>query len=353
MFTLPHSEGIEVRQASLDSRSIHRAANIIMPKAKAVTSLAGMVDTDMEDDSLANTFPTPDSNQENGPTKKKGKQGKATARKFSKPRTTRSSDGVTKPKSAPKKKAVTKRAPLKEQKNTQKSEDTEEVEESAAQEDEDTVMDELIAEKQPAKRKAPTRKTGRPPKKAAAKQANATEKDGEFEYTPTTVRQIKGIGKDSVPQPQQAASNKDQPSVESRLQEKVIPETQVAMDIEPSEFHEEQMEAEDAVPQSVFRRTNNTLAAGRTNQSSIARKRAGSASDAERSGNDPAMRRKIGELSKKLEKIEMKYNTLKETIAKEADVNCRDFETKIQAKGKGNWVVTELEMSSLTVCSCR
>lgn len=307
-----------------------------MPRRKPVTSLLGMVETDMEDDTLANAFPTPDSNQENGPAKKKGRPGKATAKKFTKPRTRHSGDGVVKNKAAPKTKAATKRAPLKEQKNVQQAEDTEEVDEFDGQANEDTVMDELVEEKQPAKRKPPGRRGGRPPKKAALQQVNATEKDGEFEYTPTTTRQTKVVGKLSTSQQQKSIGNKRQPSVESRLQEKVIPETQMAMDTDPSEIPDEHAEDDDRVPQSEFRRTNNARTAGRTHQPPIARKRAGSASDVERAGSDPVMRRKIGEMTKKLENIELKYKTLKETIAKEAELNCRNFEAKMQARGKGN-----------------
>jgi len=317
-----------------------------MPRAKPVASLSGMVETDMEDDTLnmeADAFPTPDSNQENGPpAKKKGRQGKATAKKFSKPKTRLSSDGIARGKAAPATKAGRKRAPLKEQKNAQHAEDTEEVDEFEAQANEDTVMDELVEAKQPPKRKAPEKKAGRPPKKAA-------KKDGEFEYTPTTTRQTKGIQKTSVPPPQKTRANKYQQATEPPHEEKVIPETQIPMHTEPSGIFED-VDDEDAVPQSVFRRAQSARTAGRPHQPSVARKRTGSASDTEKVGNDPAMRRKLGDMTRKFENMEMKYKTLKETVAKEAVENSQNFEAKLQARDKGNEIKC---LIASTIAECK
>ena len=302
-----------------------------MPKAKPVASLSGMVETDMEDDTL-NTFPTPDSNQENGLPKKKGR-GKASSRKFSKPRTRRSGEGVAPKKAAPKAKAGSKRAPLKEQTNVQQAEDTEEVDEFDAQANEDTVMDELV-EAKPKKRKAPEKEPGRPAKKAAIEQVNAVEKDGEFEYTPTVTRQTKAVRKNPRSQAQNTARNKRQPSKEPQTQQQVIPETQVPMDTDPSGLPEDEQD-EDAIPQSVFRRTNNACTVGRPRQLPLTRNRAGSTSDIERPSSDPALRRKLGDMTRKFEDIELRYKTLKDTVVKEAEQNSKNFETKIQAKAKG------------------
>ena len=306
-----------------------------MPKSKPVASLSGMVENEMEDGTLTNAFPTPDSNQENGPAKKKGRQGKANARKFAKPKTRRSGDGVAPSKAAPKQKAGAKRAPLKEQKNARQTEDTEEVDEFDAQAIEDTVMSEPVEAKQPAKRKAPEKKAGRPPKKAAVEEVNTIERDGEFEYTPTTARQTKGIKKTDGSRAQKPNSNKYQLSAEPQIQETVIPETQVSIDTEPSGVLEEDQDSDSAIPQSVFKRTDNVRAAGRPRQPPAARKRAGSASDTEKVGNDPSMRRKLGDMTRKFENIELKYKTLKDTVAKEAEQNSQKFEARLQARAKG------------------
>ena len=319
----------------------YRIHRVIMPKAKAIASLSGLIDTDMEDDTVnmeADAFPTPDSNQENaGPAKKRGVRGKATAKKFTKvkPAARRVSSESAAPKRVAPKKAATDRAPLKEQLNIQQAEDTEEVDEFDAPDHEDTNMDELVEPKQAAKRKPLGKKAGRPAKSKPLPQANTMEKDGEFEYTPTTIRQSKRVTKSCASDSTKPNANKRQPSVELRRQEKIIPETQVPMDTDPSEYPQEDEEDQDAVPQSVFRRTNNARNIANQRQPLVTRRRAGSASDTERGGGDPATRRKLGEMTKKFESLELKYKNLRETTIKEADANFSKYKAQSQAKAKG------------------
>ncbi len=315
-----------------------------MPKAKQVASLSGLVDTNIEDDIAV---PSPDSNQENaGSGKKKGRPAKATAKKFAKTKANGrriSGDSVPTKKAAPKKKVGARRAPLKEQTNVQHAEDTEEVDEFAGEANEDLAMDELVEAKQPAKRKAPARKAGKPSKKKPVEQLKpveeepeqqpkAMEKDGEFEYTPTATRQTRRPGRPAAQKPK---ANVRQTSVEPRGQEKVIPETQVAMEIDQSVLPEVFEEGEEAFPQSVFRRTNNARENLYQRQPLVSRKRAGSASDNERGGNDPATRRKLGEMTTKFEKLDMKYRTLREEGIKEANANFEKYKTQAQANAKG------------------
>ena len=324
----------------------------IMPKAKPVAPLSGPVDTDMEDDALnMDAFPTPDSNQENlGSARKVGRPAKSTAKKFTQSKAVgkRASGNLAPPKkAAPKKKAAAKRAPLKEKTSARHAEDTEEVDEFAGEGNEDTAMDELVETKQPAKqpakRKAPAKKAGKQPKKKLAEkidvpeeepaqQAKAMEKDGEFEYTPTASRQTRRPGR---PAAQKAKANKHQTSVEPPQQEKIIPETQVAMEVDQSEMPEENDEDDEALPQSVFRRTNNLREKNNKRQPLVSRKRASSTSDNERGGSDPATRRKLGEMTTKFEKLEMKYKTLRETGVKEATANFENYKTQVQANTKG------------------
>ena len=319
-----------------------------MPKAKRVTSLSGLVDTDMENDILnVDAFPTPDSNQENvNSAKKRGRPAKATAKKFAKSKAIgrrTSGDSIPSRKAAPKKKTGAKRAPLKEQTNARRAEDTEEVDEFAGEQNEDTAIDELIETKQPAKRKAPAKKTGKQSKNKPLKQPDVVEgetvqqpkvmeKDGEFEYTPTATRQTKRPGRLAA---QKSKANMRQMSVEPRRQEKIIPETQVAMEIDQSERLEDDEEAEEALPQSVFRRTNNVREKIHQRQPLASRKRAGSTSDNERGGNDPATRRKLGEMTNKFEKLDMKYRTLREEGIIEANANFEKYKTQVQANAKG------------------
>ena len=310
-----------------------------MPKAKPIASLSGMAETDMDDDTMnteVGAFPTPDSNQENGPAKKRAGRGKATAKRFTKPRTRRSGDDIP-PKNVPSKtKASAKqRAPLKERKNARRADDTEEVDELETQANEDTAMDELVKPKQPAKRKAPGNKVGRPPKKPVTQHVNAIEKDGEFEYTPTVARQSKDLNKITTKQQEISTAENRQPSVVPQHLEKVIPETQVLNNNISSGFPEEDYEDEDAVPQSEFRTTNNSGSTAPSRQPPFERRRAGSASESDRAGNDPATRRKLGDITRKFDNLELKYRTLKETVAKEAQVNLKRFEAGSQAKAKG------------------
>ena len=335
-----------------------------MPKGKPAASVSEPVDTHMDEDTLnLDAFPTPDSNQENaGSARKKGRPTKATVKKFAKPKAVgrrASGDTIPPKKAAAKKKAVTKRAPLKEKPSAQHAEDTEEVDEFAGEANEDTAMDELVEIKKPAKRKAPAKKAGKQPKKKPveqtavieekpAEQPKAMEKDGEFEYTPTATRQKKRPGR---PAAQKSKASARQTSVESPQQDKVIPETQVAMEIELSELPEAYEEDEEALPQSVFRRTNNIRAKTHQRQPLGLRKRAGSASDNERGGSDPATRRKLGEMTIKFEKLEMKYQNLRDVGIKEANANFDKYKTQVQANAKGK-ASTLTNTGMLTTPSC-
>ena len=320
----------------------------IMPKGKPAASISGPVDTNMDDDTLnPDAFPTPDSNQENaGSARKKGRPAKATAKKFTKSKAVgrrASGDSIPPKKAATKKKTVTKRAPLQEKTSARQAEDTEEVDEFVGEGNEDTAMDELVETKQPAKRKAPAKRAGKQPKKKpveqtatieeeTAQQPKAIEKDGEFEYTPTATRQGKRPGRPAAQKPKASAR---QTSLESPPEDKIIPETQVAMEIDQSDLREAYEEDEEALPQSVFRRTNNMRAKPHQRQPLVSRKRAGSASDDERGGNDPATRRKLGEMTSRFEKLELKYQNLRDVGIKEANANFDKYKTQVQANAKG------------------
>ena len=310
-----------------------------MPKPKTIASLSGFVESDMDDElenATPEAFPTPESNQENNvaPAKKGRAKGKAASAKFTKTKAParRVSGGaaVTKKRGAPRKKAVEKREPLTEQTNIQRESDTEEVDdfEKQASEIVDPIEDVSVEEevkKQSTKRKPAAR--GR--KKAGPVieqvepepevQNNGVEKDGEFEYTPTVNRQKKISAKAAG-----AAQNAS----------KEIPDTQAEpMDIEPSSLPID----EDAIPQSVYRQTSNFRAQNKNRQPSVIRRRAGSASDTERTGNDPAIRRKLGEMTKKLDSLELKYNNLRDIGVKEAESNYDKLKAQSESKTKGKF----------------
>ena len=316
-----------------------------MPKTKTIASLSGFVESDMDDEldnATPEAFPTPESNQENNvPPAKKGRpKTKAAGARFTKTKASarRVSGGaaVAKTKAAPKKKGVSKREPLKEQSNIQHGSDTEEVDgfEAQGNEDadpiEDVSMGEEVVNKQPAKRKpaAKGKKQAEIEKRQAEvepePQSKATEKDGEFEYTPTVSRQSKISAKPAGAAQKATAGRPRAP--------KEIPETQEEpMDVDPYSLPAD----EDAIPQSVYRHTSNLGANSKTRQHSVIRRRAGSASDTERTGNDPAVRRKLGEMTKKLDSLELKYNNLREVGIKEAETTFEKLKAQSEAKSKG------------------
>lgn len=313
-------------------------------KAKPVAPLSGFVESDMDDEldtATPEARPTPDSNQENKPAPAKKGRGrtKAAGAKFTKtkaPARRVSGGAVAKKKGAPRKKAAAKREPLKEQTNIQHGSDTEEVDGFDAKQDEiadpieDVSMDEAVVKRQPAAKRKPAvrgRKKAAPakqePEKELEQQSKATEKDGEFEYTPTVSRQSKLVAKPA------AAAQKA--PVGRPKAAKEIPETQAEpMEMEPSSLPVD----EDAIPQSVYRQPSNFQTAPKIRQPSVLRRRAGSASDTERTSNDPTLRRKLGDLTKKFDNLELKYNNLREVGIEEAKTNFSNLKAQSEAKTK-------------------
>ena len=299
-------------------------------------------------------FPTLDSNQENvGLVKKRGRpaktSAKTTAKTIAKRKTGRrvSGDSIQSKKPASKGKVSGKRVPLKEQTNVQHKEDAEEVNEIAGQGNQDMTMDELIETKQPAKRKVPEKKTGKKSKKKQVEQTKdveeqpaqrpkTTEVNGEFEFTPAVARQTKRTGRPAAQKPK---ANVNPTSSEPHQPEKIIPETQVAMEVDQSESREDNEEDDEALPQSVFRRTNNAREKIHSRQPLASRRRADSASDTERGGSDPALRRKLGEMTTKFEKLEVKFRNLREIGIIEANANFEKYKTQVQANAKGKALI--------------
>ncbi|SLM40783.1 Monopolin complex, subunit Csm1/Pcs1 [Lasallia pustulata] len=305
-----------------------------MPKAKAIASLSRLIDTDIEDSAQHNDVGmmlTPDSNQENAaPARRNRGRPKAASSKFSKPKRRVSGFSAASKKAGPAKKAAAKRAPLKDQANQPQASDTEVVDdlEDHGQDKMDSRPAIRLEEpdtsaqlgNQKGKRGRPAAKPKQAVEDSTLKKANATEKDGEFEYTPTIDRKSKGVKKASAAK--KPAAGKTKSSVEPALSEKVIPETQQApMDIDGTVPPEEDEDVEETAPQSVFRQARHGRTNSRQPQAAVARRRAGSASDNERTGSDAATRRKLGEMTKKFENLDLKFRNLREVGIKEAEAN--------------------------------
>ena len=310
-----------------------------MPKAKPITQ-SGHVDSDMDDElDSAEPQAQPSPNQENNaaPGRKGRPRGKPASAKFTKTKASarRVSGGAMagKKKVAPKKKAAEKRVPLKEQTNVHNADDTEEVDEfnapaiEEADPIEDVSMEEQPLAKEPPKRKKPAARGRKAAAKEPKPQPKATEKDGEFEYTPMRSGDAGFINK--LPADKEAP----RPAAGRKGAVKEIPETQAEpMDVDPPSVPDVE---EDAIPQSVYRQTSNLRAGPKARQAPVNRKRAGSASDTERTGSDPALRRKLGEMTKQLDNLEMRYNNLREVGVKEANANFEKLKVQSEAKTKG------------------
>lgn len=320
-----------------------------MPKPKAVASLSNLIDSDMEEDgqnSGKDALPTPESNQgESVPPKKVRKapgRPKAAIAKNTRAQAARRSSGgpaAIQKKTAPRKKVATKRAILKKQANDNRQIDNAVVAGATEQEqqeleaDEAAVsMDELVPKEQPRKRGRAAEKAREQPEEEPSQQANAVENDGEFEYTPTAVRQFPQKAGTTA---KQAITRRRNGSVEPQHAPKVIPETQEApLDLDASMFQGDENH-EDDIPQSVFRRSNNRRSNSRQPQLFRSKRRAGSASDTDRAIGDPVTRRKLGEMTKKFENLDMRYKNLREVGIKQAEVNFEKLRVESEASTNG------------------
>ncbi|KAH6673684.1 chromosome segregation protein Csm1/Pcs1-domain-containing protein [Halenospora varia] len=284
-------------------------------------TLSGLIDSDSEDEQFVeqSTLPIPDSGVGNmGPEKKARGRPKAAPSKVVKSkaptkakiparRTSGRLNQVIAPTPTQKR---GKRKALADKTNQQHANDTEEVDEFAQDDDvvmqdaevEDTIVAIKETKSKAAKKKAPA---GRG---KAVKDVAKTVEDNEV-----------SVG--AVPQPKLQPARRGRPAKkeipEEVSSEKVIMESQVpTMEID--------VEADDEVDveQTVTRTSHNLARArgdSRAPQPSLKRRRAGSASDTERS--DPALRRKLGEMTKKYETLHIKYQDLKEIGVKESDKN--------------------------------
>lgn len=323
---------------------------LIMPRTKAtVATLSAAADADMEDESMMpDALPTPESNQENAaPPKRRGKA-KGSTNKVSKAKPRRASGGpfAGRKKAASKKKVKTKRAPLKERINFGNAEDTEEVEDfegqdNAGSEAEKSAIsvDELVAVKQPARRGrvAGTGKTQAVKKQVGNKvlqQIRAAAKDGEFEYTPKTTRQKK-IPNLHPRKPGRPAGQR-KPTVEPERSPQVIPDTQdMLMGTEQSELPINEVDVEEETFQPIFCGTKNARTKPLSRQPIASRRRVGGASDTDQGLGDLTLKRKLGEMTRRFESLEVKYQNLRDIGIKDAEANFEKLKHSSEAKTKG------------------
>lgn len=286
----------------------------------ALTNLSFTVDSASEDETRdeLDAFPTPDSNTENkAPTRKpRGKAAQMTKAPPAKKATAKSKTtarrasgngvlGVKTQGAGVAKKAGAKsgRKVLAEREDANGN-DTEEV-------DEFDRDDEVAV---PALEVKMTRR-GRPPKASKAQEA-VEEEPAPAKKTRKAVDKAPAAKKDAKTKATaKSRTTRRAPEPEPEPEAFMIPETQPEqesdpMDVEPSIEMDEIPESMPPPPRPSARRTQQQPRTAR--QTSAGPRRAGSVSDTER---DPALRRKVGELTKKLEAMTTKYETLKDAAS--------------------------------------
>jgi hypothetical protein len=299
-----------------------------MAPRSALANISFTVDSASEDDLThdeLNALPTPESNTENKAPARKAR-GKAAQTKAMAPATkapakgrtaTRRVSGSGVKKSGVAKKTGAGRKVLVERENANGS-DTEEVEEFEE--------DEVAAA--PVK----TTKRGRP--------AKAQTQDVEMEEAPEPAKAKRG----RKPAAKEAAPTKTKAAARGKNAKKVEePEAHTIAETQPVEPEADEMDVEDSIevdeipesmpppPRPSARRAQAQTSKAR--QTSAGPRRAGSASDTER---DPALRRKVGDLTRKLEAMAAKYETLKDaaTAGKESNFDQLKKRTEQIARGK-------------------
>ena len=223
-----------------------------------------------------------------------------------------------------------KRAPLSDKTNQQYASDTEEVEDFEQQDVTVTTLasgDELDASVM-----AIQKQNSRPTKQKPSTKANrvgAASSHAEFSLQPESPeRRPAGsrIAASGKPQGQ----GRRQASVEQKQHFEIIQETQVStMDMDDN--GDGDIEEETLRPATRYMSV--PRATSQPRQTSVPRRRAGSASDTER--NDPAVRRKLGEMTKKFENLDLKYRNLREIGLKEAEHNFERLKKQSAESQKG------------------
>lgn len=323
-----------------------------MTKADTVVSRSKQVNSDMDEDAHdgeRDALPTPDSNKEvSAPVRKtratRGRP-KATATSTTsakvKPTSRRLSgrSAVAKKEAPIKNKNMTARTPLKEQK-TRKNQRPKEAgvdgdrEQGESDGYETTAsFDELVTKEQVPKRGRPIKKQQKP---RVIQETKAVENDGEFEYTPTVVRQTNPLKKSSQ-EPKQATAGKRNPSADPPYASKVIPETQaMPMDLDSSNLPDGDADPQDTVPDSVLqKKSSGKEANSRQRQPFLSTTRSGGGASDKEKMQDDTTRRELEEMTRKYEDVDMKYKALKEVGIKEAYGTFVSLKEKVEAESKG------------------
>lgn len=321
-----------------------------MPKRKAVSKLSGLIDSEDEDDIQMSGEDVPATETDEGPPAKKakGRPKAATAAAAAaapkkptrrKPRTT-----VTAPtrRAAPKKKPpakqVVEETPVEEEEEeasehgdvngtTVPETQYEQEERTGVSADELDSPTNVPTRREPSPAKPPAKKTrGRAVKKVTI--------DDGFEYTPTGTRQMKSeeVQKAEGTTKRTGARGRKATTKAQETHKAPPEEEEHVSEVEETTFPDEGIQAEQELPPSPSKqRLNGHVGvkgqAGR-------RPKAGGASDNE-PGGEPALRRKLGEMTKKYESLDAKYRNLREVGVLEANANFEKLRKQCEATTAG------------------
>lgn len=312
------------------------------------STLSGLVGSDSEDATLGvfDAISTPESARENAiPSRRVRAGSKGVSGKIMKAKAP--GRRISGTKAAAGKKG--KRAPLSDKTNKQYvASDTEQVDEFEQQDvtmDDAASGDELDASVIAIKQKKPQTSKPKTGKKVdrAAKEFPSRNNDANQYESPEAPR----IGSCAPTARGKPGQLKRQWSAEPKQRSDVIQETQRSA-VDMNDNGDE--DVEEPTPKPTGRYTSVPRAASQTRQASVPRRRAGSASDTER--NDPAIRRKLGEMTKKLENLDLKYRNVREIGIKEAEHNFEKLKKQSEESKKGTLLVSCFN-ASLKIYSCK
>jgi hypothetical protein len=272
------------------------------------STLSGLIDSDSEDTQFLEAMPTPDSAAENKvPAKKARGRPKTAPAKVTKtkaPARRLSGRLMAKAKAVEPAPTKTKRKALADKTNHQLADETEEVDEF--EQSEDTEMgDELDA-------------------------TVVTIKENKSQATKKKTTMGRGVTK------KKASVKRVTPKETSPI----VLESQV-----PEEIENTRGEEEIEKPASKSVHTSRPRDRSHPRQPSLQRRRAGSASDTERS--DPVLRRKLGEMTKKYDSLSVKYQDLREIGLKEAERNFERLKKQSEQDKAGKFWQSFRECSDL------
>ena len=319
-----------------------------MAKSRKDFSLTAMLDSDEDQYSDDNMMPTPDESAlENvaPPPKARGKA-KAPASKVTKPkattRRTSASGRATKKVASTSKTAAGKRTALREQTNGQQASDTEEVENFDELDDDRHKRAEGAVDGTAFADELDTSVEMAQPKKRGRTAKSRTD----------TVATSRATVQQPVKPQSKATKATRQPASKQRAAAPVTNDDAEpsGMDVDASAMLDVEA-AEEPTTRAIPRHTSRARSVSRSRQPTATRNRGGSASDADRPAmaNDPALRRKLGEVTKKLEMLDLKYRNLREVGVKEAEANFEKLRKRSEEKNEGK-LLPSLYVT-VTLCS--